>query len=226
MIMAPGCLVLVLILGGLLFWPFLLAHLFTSALAQLGFGPGSALLLLAAMIVGGTINLPLYTVEREELVPVETLGLFGFGPVLVRHRCDRARTIVAVNVGGCVVPVLIALYQIRDLAAQPGGIAAVALATAVNVLVCHATARPVPGLGILLPVLVSPVASVLLAWLLAPQEPVAVAFVAGVLGPLIGADLLNLPRAKRLATGVMSIGGAGTFDAIVLSGVLAAVLAA
>ena len=52
-----------------------------------------------------------------------------------------------------------------------------------------------------------------------------VAFVAGVAGPLIGADLLNLRRISGLSIGVLSIGGAGTFDGIVLSGVLAALLA-
>jgi uncharacterized membrane protein len=52
-----------------------------------------------------------------------------------------------------------------------------------------------------------------------------VAFVAGVAGPLIGADLMHLKDITKVSAGMLSIGGAGTFDGIVLSGVLAAVLA-
>jgi uncharacterized membrane protein len=47
----------------------------------------------------------------------------------------------------------------------------------------------------------------------------------GVLGPLIGADLLHLRDIKTLETGIASIGGAGTFDGIVLSGIVADYLA-
>ena len=52
-----------------------------------------------------------------------------------------------------------------------------------------------------------------------------VAFVAGVLGPLVGADLMLLKDITRVSAGMLSIGGAGTFDGIVLSGMLAALLA-
>ena len=52
-----------------------------------------------------------------------------------------------------------------------------------------------------------------------------VAFVAGVLGPVQGADLLHLKDIKRVSAGMLSIGGAGTFDGIVLSGIVAALLA-
>jgi len=47
----------------------------------------------------------------------------------------------------------------------------------------------------------------------------------GVLGPLIGADLLHLRNIEALETGIASIGGAGTFDGIFLSSIIAAYLA-
>ncbi len=52
-----------------------------------------------------------------------------------------------------------------------------------------------------------------------------VAFVIGITGPLIGADLLHWKDFKSVAAGTVSIGGAGTWDGIVLSGLLAALLA-
>ena len=82
-----------------------------------------------------------------------------------------------------------------------------------------------PGVGIVMPGLLSPVAAALLAMILAPQQAAPVAFVAGVIGPLVGADLFHLKDIHRTATGLVSIGGAGTFDGIVLSGIIAAYLA-
>jgi uncharacterized membrane protein len=45
------------------------------------------------------------------------------------------------------------------------------------------------------------------------------------LGTLIGADILNLPKVQGLAVPVASIGGAGTFDGIFLTGIIAVLLA-
>jgi len=56
-----------------------------------------------------------------------------------------------------------------------------------------------------------------------PGAPVA--YVAGCLGSLIGADLMNLGEVAGLGTSMVSIGGAGTFDAIFLTGILAGLLA-
>jgi uncharacterized membrane protein len=61
--------------------------------------------------------------------------------------------------------------------------------------------------------------------LLAPPELRAPsAYIASTLGILIGADLLNLGKIAQLGAPVASIGGAGTFDAIFLSGILAVLL--
>jgi uncharacterized membrane protein len=93
------------------------------------------------------------------------------------------------------------------------------------VLACYLVARPVAGLGIAMPGFVSPIISAGLALLLSSDMAPPIAFVAGVLGPLVGADLLHLKDIEASGTGVLSIGGAGTFDGIVLSGIVAAYLA-
>ena len=81
-----------------------------------------------------------------------------------------------------------------------------------------------------MPGLVAPVISIGMTWLLLGNPHydsirAPVAFVAGVLGPLIGADLLHLKDIMKVSAGVLSIGGAGTFDGIVLSGLFAALFA-
>jgi uncharacterized membrane protein len=86
-------------------------------------------------------------------------------------------------------------------------------------------ARPIEGIGIAMPGLIPALVAAFSAVAMAPEHAPPLAFVAGVLGPLIGADLLHLRDIEKTATGVASIGGAGTFDGIVLSGIVAAYLA-
>lgn len=92
-------------------------------------------------------------------------------------------------------------------------------------MVCYWMAQPTEGIGIAMPGLFPPLIAAISALLLVPDQAFPVAFIAGVLGPLIGADLLHLRDMSKISTGIASIGGAGTFDGIVLSGIMAAYLA-
>jgi len=75
-----------------------------------------------------------------------------------------------------------------------------------------------------MPAFVPPVLTSALALLLAPGYAAPVAFVAGTLGVLLGADVLNLGKAQKYG-GFLSIGGAGVFDGIFLVGIVSALLA-
>jgi uncharacterized membrane protein len=92
-------------------------------------------------------------------------------------------------------------------------------------VVVHALARIVPGVGIAVPMFVPPLAAALVGLVLAFRRAPPVAYVSGSMGALIGADLLNLPRIAELAAPVVSIGGAGTFDGVFLTGIIAGLLA-
>ena len=58
------------------------------------------------------------------------------------------------------------------------------------------------------------------------HELARLAFASGVFGTIIGADLLHLKTIRRLGAEMVSIGGAGTFDGILLTGVIATIFAA
>lgn len=205
--------------------PLLFGELMAVGLGKLGLDPGTAASLVMAIIVGGFINIPIRRIVREDAVDVHPFAIFGLSGVLPRLRRIQRQTVIAVNVGGCVIPVALAAYELAHLAALGGAmLAAAAIATAVTCALCYAMARPVPGIGITMPGLASPLAAAVLALILAPHDAPPVAFVAGVLGPLIGADLLHLRDFGSRVAGIVSIGGAGTFDGIVLSGILAAYL--
>jgi uncharacterized membrane protein len=75
------------------------------------------------------------------------------------------------------------------------------------------------------PAFVPPIAAAVIALILSPSQPGVIAYVSGTLGTLIGADLLNLGKIPALGAPVASIGGAGTFDGVFLTGIIAALLA-
>lgn len=131
-------------------------------------------------------------------------------------------TLLAINLGGALLPAGLAIYLMvnRPELAVPAVIAA-AIVTGLSFLV----AQPMKGVGIAMPIFVAPLAAAAAGMILAPEAPAVVAYVAGTLGTLIGADLLNLGRMRTIGAPVVSIGGAGTFDGVFLSGLLAVLLA-
>ena len=167
------------------------------------------MLLMTAIIIGGFINIPMKRIAHERVVPIHPLAVRGLGrlwPEMLRQSRD---TIIAVNFGGCVVPTGLAVYELLHLsAADAPALFALLVAAGVNIVVCYFVA-----------------VAALLALIFAPGDAAPVAYVAGVAGPLIGADLMHLREIEQSAVGMASIGGAGTFDGIVLSGIVAAHLA-
>lgn len=222
MIYLPVTLLLFLLLLLILplLWLGIAVDVVEVAVAKLGFSPGIGLLLFMAIILGSMINIPLY--ERVSSVAVMPdvadlwLGRFWGIPW---HRIEQ-KTIVALNVGGGLIPTLLALYEFTQ--ASPVLILAV---TAIVTVVSYFSAQIVPGIGIQMNALVAPLAAAMSALILAGGTNAApIAFAGGVLGTVIGADLLHLRKLEQMSPGVMSIGGAGVFDGIALCGLFALLL--
>lgn len=205
--------------------PLLFGELVIHGLGKLHLSPEVALMLIFAMIATGFVNIPVKRIRREESVSAHPLAIVGLSHLWPQLQRVRQETIIAVNVGGCLIPTGLALYELWHLSTlgrDPLG--AVTIAVIANAIVSYLIARPVPRVGIAMPGLVSPVIAAGLALLLAPDQAPPVAFVAGVIGPLVGADLLHLRDVAKIEAGIISIGGVGTFDGIVLSGIIAAYL--
>jgi uncharacterized membrane protein len=206
--------------------PFFFADLMLTALVKLGLSPQSSFLAALGIFLGGMMNLPVKHIEREELIEVTPFTLFGFAHMFPQFQRRRTYTIIAVNVGGCVVPTAIAVYELfRVASVGPAVLLAACGATAINIVVCYRLARPVPQVGIALPPLIPALVAAACALAMVPDMAPSIAFTAGVFGPLVGADILHLREIERISTGVASIGGAGTFDGIVLSALVATLLA-
>jgi uncharacterized membrane protein len=213
-------LMVVFFLVALVMLPFLMVGLIGTAFLRLGISPSLIFWLLILSLVGSLVNLPIYKFENLDLVGDQMVSYFG-----MRFRVPRPgraqTTILAVNVGGALIPVALSLYLITKI---DFGLSLLILLVVVTVVV-NRLARPVRGMGIGVPGLVPPLVAVLGAYLLCPPELRApCAYIASTMGILIGADLLNLGHIRQLGAPVASIGGAGTFDAIFLSGIIAVLL--
>jgi uncharacterized membrane protein len=190
------------------------------AYMRLGVSSRAAMLLLFGSLIGSYFNIPLAELPAQRVLSGQVIDFFGVQyvvPVVV----DWPGTLIAVNVGGAVIPSLVSVYLLIKYHLWVRG----ALAVAGVAVVCHWLAHPVPGLGIAVPVFVPAVATAIVALLLSREYAARLAYIAGSLGTLVGADLLNLGNIRGLGAPVASIGGAGTFDGIFLTGILAVLLA-
>ena len=176
--------------------------------------------LLMLSLVGSGVNIPVAELPPERVLSGEEVVFFGMRYVVPMVE-DWPRTVIAINVGGAVIPTLLSLY----LVVKNGLWAPSLVAVAVVAAIVHALARPVRGVGIAVPGLVPPLVAATTALAMSRRSAPALAYVAGSLGTLIGADLLNLGRIRGLGAPIASIGGAGTFDGIFMSGILAVLLA-
>jgi uncharacterized membrane protein len=210
---------LILFLVAVFFVTLVQVGILTVAFDKLGLSSDSAFLLFMTIIVGSMVNLPLFSVKSDPLkledLPPQLQEFYRMQPF-------TGRTMVTVNVGGCVVPVAFCLYLLGH---HPLSTYHVAVAVAAISALSYAISRSLPGVGFGMPLFVAPLLAALLAVAFDPENAAPLAYVSGTLGVLIGADLLHLRDVRKIGAPVVSIGGAGTFDGIFLTGIVAALLA-
>jgi uncharacterized membrane protein len=189
------------------------------AYMRLGIGPGGALLLLFGSLIGSYFNIPI-TVLPGPVRSAQIVDFYGMRYVVPLVTSWQG-TVLAVNVGGAVIPTLMSTYLVLRYQLWFKA----AIATAIIAAVIHSMATPVAGVGIAVPVFLPVVTTAILAFILSREYAAPLAYIGGSMGTLIGADLLNLDKISGLGAPVASIGGAGTFDGIFLTGILAVLLA-
>jgi len=190
------------------------------AYRRVGISSRAALMLLLGSLAGSYVNIPLAELPAQEIVAGREITYYGMH-YMVPVVTDWPGTVIAINVGGALIPILVSIYLLGRNRLWGLGLLATACVTAV----CHFLADPVPGVGIALPVLVPALTTAVVAFLLSREHAAPLAYISGSLGTLIGADLLNLDKLQGLGAPIASIGGAGTFDGVFLTGILAVILA-
>jgi uncharacterized membrane protein len=192
----------------------------TIAFEKLGLSAQAGLVLVLGSLFGSAINIPVY---RRQHAPqgfdlTELLDPRLWEP----PSPPRGTTLIAVNVGGCLIPVAVSLYLLSHHALSA---ITTVLAIAIVSTVSYRFSRLIPGIGIGIPLFLAPLVSALTALLLDPDHSAPLAYISGTLGVLIGADLLHLRDISAGHVRIASVGGAGTFDGIFITGIVAALLA-
>lgn len=214
-------------------WPFLVGLLFLFfvlvalvelgilkyAYERMGVPPRYVLMVLLLSLIGSAINIPVAQFPPEQIVSGGLVNFYGVEYVVPMVR-EWPGTVLAVNVGGALIPVILSVYLLFKNKSYIRTLVAVAVVACVT----YWLARPVPGVGISLPVFVAPLVAAFAAMVLGWRHAAPLAYIAGSLGTLIGADLMNLGRIRGLGAPVASIGGAGTFDGIFMAGIVAVLL--
>jgi uncharacterized membrane protein len=224
-----GCWTLSVALILVVLLPVLFYEVMRRSLVELGIAPEWAFVFFLATLAGGWIDIPLRRVPSGRIVRTDRLAVFGLAGALPHLTDLRRHSVIAINVGGAVIPGVMAAWQLIRLARMEehafGTMTALAICAGINVWVSWKLARPIPMVGIAVPGLVPGLVAAASAIFLAEDHAPTVAYVAGVLGPLLGGNILHLRDVGRVPIGLFSIGGAGAFDASVFSSVLAAFLA-
>lgn len=212
---------------------YLFLRLSETAFEQVGFDHWHASLAVFGSVVGSFLDLPLHSGPissyPDSYISLVNASGLDFGTVFHPFY-------LAVNLGGCIIPLAVSLDLIRRGRTSTKkallGIMVVAITT-------YYFAMPIANEGIVLPFWLSPTLAAICGLVLAKgyDKAPALAYISGSMGTLLGADIFNLitpgvlpalsplryHAAKPL---ILSIGGAGVFDGIFLTGVLAVLLAA
>ncbi len=214
----PVSLPFLLILWGLLALVIALTalRLLRYASETMGIRESALILIFGLSLLGSYINIPIAYLPAQRTLTTGEITFFGMTYVIPLIRETRA-TVLAVNLGGAVIPILLSIYLLLKHRLY----LLAAIGTAFVAVVCHVLARPVPGFGIALPIFVPAIATAIIAIALTRRRAAPLAYISGSFGTLIGADLLNLGSVQALGAPVASIGGAGTFDGIFVTGLLA-----
>jgi uncharacterized membrane protein len=188
--------------------------------AKIGIPPRYIFSALFLSLVGSFINIPIKRITQDRMADEGSVSFYG-----IRYRIPRAKkpeTVLAINVGGAIIPSLISIYLLFKTGLWVKSLAV----TGILVLVTHFLAKPVKGVGIAMPAFIPPLVAAVLSVIFSYDNAPVLAYIGGTLGTLIGADILNIGKIKNLGAPVASIGGAGTFDGIFMSGIMGVLLAA
>jgi len=206
-----------------IFLPFMIIGLIGRALSNFGLSWGSFIIFLFVSLIGSTINLPVWRSKVASAVQtVEYVYFFGMRYPVPTTSTRFMESVISINFGGAIMPVLLSVYLLlMNPQAVVPSLAAIPIVSAI----LYFAAKPVRGVGIVTPLFIPPIVAAIVGIILGGFHSPVVAYVAGTIGCIVGADLLHLGSLDDMGAVNLSIGGAGTFDGIFLTGLLAALLA-
>jgi uncharacterized membrane protein len=209
--------------------PLLVLGIIGAAFTRLGFSWITAIAVVLLMLFGSYVNIPLYRIKRDMVrISPYTTAVFGSGSPWPADPVWE--TLVSINLGGAILPVCISLYLLYQAVSITGTSLLVPVGAGILLvaLVTFFATRPVPGVGLRVPLLIPALTALLMGMLLfggAGIPATVMAFVSGTTGALLGGNIAQLFRIKDLEVPSVSIGGASTFGAVFICCILPALVA-
>jgi uncharacterized membrane protein len=169
------------------------------------------------------LNLVLKEVKKEAImIEQDVIFFFGYPIFIPRTLKLSTYTLVAVNLGGALIPTVVSLFLIYELKTY---IIYFMINVIIVSLISKFFARVIRGVGVVMHPLIPSLFSVVMSYILFYRIHILIplsSYIGSVLGTLIGADILNLRRIiEEARPQIISIGGMGTFDGIFVSGIIA-----
>lgn len=191
--------------------------------------PQIAIIAFYISLLGSAINIPLTYIKTVEYgLYYQEINIFGIRWFLPSIGLRERKTLIAINLGGAIIPLAISTYILTRLPQTVNVYMKIAIATIIISITVNKLSRIIPGFGIavpgFIPPLITALTSIAISMIPPKCNPAFIAYISGTLGTLIGADLMNMNRIPELGASMVSIGGAGTFDGIYLTGIVAAAL--
>ena len=221
--------ILILIVVIIVLIPLAFLGLIGAAFTRLGFSWLSALAVVLLILLGSTVNIPVYTIKRD-MVRMNHGEMSMSDPYAAWPREDVWETVISINLGGAVIPLCIALYLLY--AAYPlvttSLLVPLAIGTLGVSLITYASTRALPGVGIQVPLLIPALTALLIGLVFGGSVGLAAsvtAMVSGIFGVLVGGNLAQLGKIRDLGLPAMSIGGSGTFGSVLFCCILPALIA-
>ena len=178
---------------------YLLYIVLVTAFEEVGFNGLEAGLIVFSCIIFGSINIQLFSYERW---------------------------IIAINVGGALLPILISLYLMLSRKVFGKSLVGMIIVAYFAYEVTYATSAGIVSEFPywLIPPFVASLYSVAVS-LKNKKKAASIAYSSGTLGVLIGADLLHINEILQMPKGgVASIGGAAILDMVFLTGIIAVLI--
>ncbi len=188
-----------------------------TAFRKLGFPPEYSVYYLFLSLLCSYINIPIKKFRSH--VPVISDKASDVLRSGLSASSLKMYSTIAINLGGAVIPLIMSIFL--SSMAKP---VEVLVGILVITIIIHKIAQPVKGSGIVVHALLPPLLAAFVAIIISPQNAPVIAYISGTVGCILGIDILNLKKIPDLGVPLVSIGGAGTFDAIFLTGIISVLL--
>jgi uncharacterized membrane protein len=197
---------------------FIILNISGTAFRKLGFPPEFSVYFLFLSLLCSYINIPIKKVRSH--VPVISDKASDALRSGLSASSLKMYSTIAVNIGGAIIPLIMSLF-LSSMAKPVDVLSGILVMT----IIIYKIARPVKGSGIVVHALLPPFLAAFVAIIISPQNAPVIAYISGTFGCILGIDILNLNKIPDLGVPLVSIGGAGTFDAIFLTGIISVLLA-